>query len=156
MVTRVPERDQLREAGGNCQRGAHDECMFPADCPCYCHGPAGADPRAELVALADRLRPDLAAEILRLYGVEHLHTVLERNAQELARRNNELTVIVGELRQRAARAEARLEDLGVEEYSKARRAALFLGDGYLRVTSHGRGHFETEHIPTERVTLRAD
>lgn len=31
------DNDLLPHPGGNCQRGAHDACLFRVDCPCPCH-----------------------------------------------------------------------------------------------------------------------
>ena len=108
---------------------------------------------ADLRALADQLRPELAAEIDRLYAIKSAHTATLEHLDDTARRLHTSTTMVGHLRERLVRAERRLEDVNVEEISKARHAALFLGAGYLRITSTGRGRFTTEHVASERVTI---
>lgn len=110
--------------------------------------------RQELRGLAERLRPDLAQEIARLYNLEHRHQQERQLLEETHRRLHAATVTVGDLRQRLHAAEGRLAELGVDEILKARRAAVFLGEGYVRLISQGGGRFHTVHVPTERVTIR--
>lgn len=112
--------------------------------------------REQLAALTEHLHPDLADEITRLFATEAVLESAQRDRVELARRNHELTVVNGDLRQRLVRAQARLEQLDADEITTARRAAFFVGTAWLRVTSLGRGQYRTEHIAPERVTVHAD
>lgn len=105
-------------------------------------------------ALGACLRPGLADEVDRLYALEATHAALVAQLADARLQLTRSTALTGHLRERLIRAERRLEDLDVEEISKARRAALFLGDGFIRITSTGRGRFTTEHVASDRVTIR--
>lgn len=112
--------------------------------------------RDEMLALAERLRPDLAEEIHRLYAAYEAMILRGHELEDLGRRHRAATVMAGELRARLTVAERKVEDLNPDEVAKARRSALFLGEGFLQVTSAGGGRYHVEHVATERVSLRAD
>lgn len=109
-----------------------------------------------LAALAEFLDDDLAYEVRRLQELEQQHQALVDEHAETSRQLHTATVMVGELRQRAVRAETRLEDLGADAIVKARAAAHLHGDGFVRVTAQGRGRYTAAHVPTDQVVLRLE
>jgi len=117
---------------------------------------AGSVIREELNELGDHLRLELHAEIERLYNRDDLLDERDAELQELERRLHASTVLVGDLRQQLVRAERKLEDLQVEEISKARRDALFLGTGFVRIICRGRGQYTTKRVNPDRIALRGD
>lgn len=115
---------------------------------------AAPDAAAELRAVVEFLRPDLADELRRLQALEHVHAEALVQLAAARRDRDHAQTSSGHWHERALKAEHRLVELGVEEISKARRAAFMLGDGFLQITCRGRGRYDTTHIPTDRVTLR--
>lgn len=108
----------------------------------------------DLCSMAAHLRPDLDREIWRLYAAERELEDLKREHVDVVRQLHAASVVVGDLRQRLVRAENRLEDLNVDAITKAKHSALFLGVGFVRLTSLGRGRYSTEHIHSDRVIVR--
>lgn len=114
--------------------------------------------RTEVLTAAAYLRPELQREIEHLYAAndELLERATENSIEiaELKRQLHATTVRAGDLHQRLASAERRLEDLAVDQIQAARRDALWLGDGFVRITSRGRGNFETNRVPPDRIVVR--
>lgn len=113
-----------------------------------------ATERLQALVDAEVLAPDLADEVRRLYAVEAAHEVVLEELVELRRHTRRVTVLNGELRDRLVRADRRLADLPVDAIANARRAAYFLGEGFVRIRHHGRGNYSAEQVPTELVTVR--
>jgi hypothetical protein len=116
----------------------------------------GRNAETELRAMAEFLDSDLALEIYRLYDVDDALEVAKVEISNLRRDLHRATVIAGELRHQVATAAARLAELCPPEIIKARHDAFFKGAGFFKVVSLGRHQYATEHIPTEKVTIRAD
>lgn len=110
--------------------------------------------RLQALVDADLLAPDVAAEVRRLYDVEDAHEATLEEISELRRDSHRVAVLNGELRERLVRAERRLEDLPVAAITEARKAAYFLGEGYVRIRHHSRGAYSGDYLPPERVTVR--
>lgn len=110
--------------------------------------------RLQALVDADALAPDLAAEIRRLYAVEDAYVVALDEAIALRRDNHRGAVLAGELRERLVRAERRLEELPVAAITEARKAAYFLGEGFVRIRHHSRGSYTGDYLAPERVTVR--
>lgn len=110
--------------------------------------------RLQALVDAEVLAADLAAEVHRLYEIEDAHEEALLEMAELRRDNHRVAVLNGLLRERLVKAERRLEDLPTEAIAAARRAAYFLGDGYVRIRHHSRGHYTADCLPSDQVTVR--
>ncbi|GAB3867444.1 hypothetical protein GCM10028801_41470 [Nocardioides maradonensis] len=102
------------------------------------------------------LDPELQAEVERLYALEETHRLAVAEIRDLNAQVNRCQALAGHLREQLTNTERRLEDLRPDEIVKARREAYFTGAGFFKVTSLGRHRYATEHIPAERVSIRAE
>lgn len=117
----------------------------------------GGDAGAQLRALAEHfLAPELVDEVARLYALEAEHQGLRVDLALARGQLNRAQRLAGELRGHVATLTNRIAELAPEEIIKARRDAYMLGVGFLRITSIGRHRYASEHLPAQRVSVRAD